>query len=95
MTNGLLSSSQTSQTPESFSYNGCNVVISSNGTTANTGIVWINDPAGYLRAYDATNLGKELFNSKLPSFVKFTAPVVANGDVFVGTAGSLEIYGPI
>jgi hypothetical protein len=95
LTNGLLSSAQTSQSPESFGYNGANVVISSNGTTANTGIVWINDPAGFLRAYDATNLGKELFNSKLPSFVKFTAPVVANGDVFVGTLGSLEIYGPI
>lgn len=95
LTNGLLSNPQSSQSPESFSFNGCNVVISSNGTTANTGIVWIDDSSGTLRAYDATNLGKELFNSKLPSFVKFTAPVVANGEVFVGTAGSLEIYGQI
>ncbi len=95
LTNGLLSTSPTSQSPETLAYNGGNVVISSNGTLANTGIVWVIDPSATLRAYDATNLGKELFHSLLPSFIKFTAPIVGNGEVFVGTGGSLEIYGPI
>jgi hypothetical protein len=95
LTNGLLSTSPTSQSPESLGYTGGNVAVSSNGTTANTGIVWVIDPSATLRAYDATNLGHELFNSKLPSFIKFTTPIIANGEVFVGTAGSLEIYGPI
>ena len=95
LTNGVLSSSPTSQSPESLGYPGSNVAVSSNGTTANTGIAWIIDPSGTLRAYDATNLGHELFNSKLPSFIKFTTPIIANGEVFAGTGGSLEIYGPI
>jgi hypothetical protein len=95
LTNGLLSTSPTSQSPETLAYNGGNVVISSNGATSNTGIAWVIDPSATLRAYDATNLGKELFHSLLPSFIKFTVPVVANSEVFVGTGGSLEIYGPI
>jgi hypothetical protein len=95
LTNGLLSTSPTSQTPESLGYPGGNVAISSNGPMANTGIVWVIDPSATLRAYDATNLGHELFNSKLPSYIKFTTPIIANGEVFIGTGGSLEIYGPI
>ncbi|HJT55147.1 MAG TPA: hypothetical protein VJ761_01530 [Ktedonobacteraceae bacterium] len=100
LTNGLLSNSPTSRTPESFGFTGGNPVISSNGNTSGTGILWTLDPNAILHAYDATNLGTELYNTnqnpgrdKLPSYVKFTLPVVANGEVFVGTQGSLEIYG--
>ncbi len=100
LTNGLLSNSPTSRTPESFGFTGGNTVISSNGTTSGTGILWTLDPNAILHAYDATNLGTELYNTNqnagrdgLPSYVKFTTPTVANGEVFVGTQGSLEIYG--
>jgi len=100
LTNGLLSKSPTSRTPESFGFTGGNTVISSNGTTPGTGILWTLDPNAILHAYDATNLGTELYNTSqnsgrdgLPSYVKFSTPTVANGEVFVGTQGSLEIYG--
>jgi hypothetical protein len=58
------------------------------------------DPASILRAYDATNLANELYNSNqnpgrdgLSGYLVFTTPVVANGEVFVGTANSLSIFG--
>ena len=55
---------------------------------------------GVLRAYDATNIRVELYNSeqnftrdRLDSYVKFSVPTIANGKVFVGTQTSLNIYG--
>ncbi|HEX6481872.1 MAG TPA: hypothetical protein VF043_23770 [Ktedonobacteraceae bacterium] len=98
LTNGRLSSTFTSQTPESFGLTG-NAEVSSNSTASGTGIVWIIDPGAVLRAYDATNLSHELYNSKtisgdaLDSFVKFSAPTIANGEVFVGTKTALDIFG--
>jgi hypothetical protein len=113
ITNDTLSSSPTSRTPESFAYPGVTPSISSNGNTSGTGIVWVVGPPnscsgngcnpngpGVLHAYDATNLGNELYNSgqnssrdQLDSYTKFSVPTIANGRVFVGTLTSLSIYG--
>jgi hypothetical protein len=62
-----------------------------------------------LRAFDANNIKNELYDSSqnpadTPGFgIKFTAPIVANGKVFIGTAhdpltvanpkGELDVYG--
>ena len=90
--NGRLSGTA-SETPEIFIYSGGNPVISSNGTAAGTGVLWVVVAPGDLRAYDATNLSHELYSSSIGNYNKFTNPIVTNGKVFVPTADSLKIYG--
>ena len=56
---------------------------------------------GLLRAYDAGNLATELYNSNqapggrdaLDYTVKWSAPLVANGKVYVTTDGLLAVFG--
>ncbi|GCF06725.1 hypothetical protein [Dictyobacter arantiisoli] len=96
-TTGKLSAGPTSQSAETYNFTGGNTVISSNNGAAGTGVLWVIDPLGILRAYDPTNLSRELYNSNsgrdsLDSYVKFSTPIVANGEVFVGTKTSLTIY---
>ncbi|HEY0757160.1 MAG TPA: hypothetical protein VGD98_24615 [Ktedonobacteraceae bacterium] len=91
-----------SYTPEAFGFTGGNLVISSNGSA--NGILWTidrgNTQGPALRAYDATNLSRELYSSNqyadrdaLEGFVKFTSPIVADGLAFVPTSTHLAIYG--
>ncbi len=101
-TTGLFTAAQTSQSPGTFSFPGSTPSVSSQG--ASNGIVWATErpggsPPSILHAYDATNLGTELWNSSQGSgngagaWVKFTVPTVANGKVYVGTAGEITVYG--
>ncbi|GCE26543.1 hypothetical protein KDA_20270 [Dictyobacter alpinus] len=108
---GKLIAPYSSRSPETSPFTGGNPVISSNGTQAGTGIVWSVSPGTsngtdyttVLRAYDATNLGNEIYNSEIHAsqdrpngtYVKFSTPIVANGEVFVGTKSSVDIYGLI
>jgi hypothetical protein len=101
--NGLLSTSPTSQTSQSYGGRGGTMSISANGT--NNGILWTlqtggSGVPGILHAYDATNISTELYNSNqagtrdaLDEWDKFTVPVVANGEVFVTSTSQLTIYG--
>jgi hypothetical protein len=97
---GRLSASATSQTATSFGYPGSVPSISASGLIS--GIVWAIENGGnvVLHAYDAANLAHELYNSTQAGprdnpggYVKFTAPTIANGRVYVGTANSLAVFG--
>jgi hypothetical protein len=82
-------------------YPGCSPSISSNAGT-NT-IVWAlaeTPTTGDLRAFDANDLSRELWSNqtsptrdKAGPAVPFGVPTVADGMVFVGAKGELDIYG--
>jgi PKD repeat protein len=79
------------------------ISLSANGNTPGSGIIWGTEASGggTVHAYDATNVGNELWNSQqipardaLGSYTKFCAPTIANGKVYVTTTSSnLVVYG--
>jgi hypothetical protein len=93
-----------SQGSHSFGFAGATPSVSSSGSQ--NGVVWSLDTGNYctnqsracgpviLYAYDAQNVGTELWNSTKSAAdaagyaVKFTVPTVANGRVYVGTRGN-------
>jgi hypothetical protein len=103
--NGLLSTSPVANSSETFGYAGASASISANGPS--DGILWAIDTsalstggAAVLRAYDATNVAHELYNSAeagprdtLGPAVRFTVPTVINGKVYVGTATEVDVLG--
>jgi len=109
VTNGTVA--QTSHSPITFAFPGTTPAISSNGNT--NGIVWIiqanipndtvitNPPTAVLRAYDATNLANELYDSAQAAgsrdaaggAVKFAVPTIANGKVYIGNSNRVTVYG--
>ena len=104
LTDGLLSSSPTSEGSHGVIYPGATPSISANGST--NAIVWAIESDAYgtgaavLHAYDATNLATELYNSNQNSTrdnpgiaVKFTVPTVANGKVYVAEQNEMSVYG--
>lgn len=98
ISNAVLPTYRTSEGPTLINFPGCVPSISANGTS--NGIVWALDPGGQLRAYDASNLATELYNSDqnknrdaLGGAVKFSVPTIANGKVHAGTQTALVTYG--
>ncbi len=103
-TANLFDTSVASQSASTYRGRGATPAVSSTGLS--NGIVWALESASYctpdasscgpavLHAYDATNLGNELWNSGMVSSdaagnaVKFTVPTIANGKVYVGTRGN-------
>ena len=87
--------------------------LSANNSKAGTGIIWSAGSfsgdanhltvSGIVRAFDATNLQTELWDSKqnaarddLGNYAKFCPPTIANGKVYVGTfSNKLVVYGLI
>lgn len=104
-TTAKLSASGTASAPtKGYGYPGTTPSVSAMGTS--NGIVWALDNGLYctsaspgcgptvLHAYDATNLGSELWNSSMSAAdaagnaVKFVVPTIANGKVYVATRGN-------
>ena len=99
-----------SQSTDTFPLFGSSPVISWDGSNSDSGIVWALDTSGYttsspavLHAYDATNLGNELYASPSSAndplaagpATKFAVPTVANGKVYVGTQNELSVFGQL
>jgi uncharacterized protein (TIGR03437 family) len=91
--------------------NAAPMALSADGNKAGTGIVWATGPTsgdanqqtvpGIVRAFDATDVSKELWNSQqnadrddVGNYAKFCPPVAANGKVYVATfSGQLQVFG--
>ena len=99
-----------SQTKEPAGRPGGFLSISANGAVAGTGILWALTASenanwqavpGTLRAFDAADLSREIWNSKQNAMrddfgflAKFNSPVVANGKVYVATfSKQVAVYG--
>ena len=103
LSNGLLTTTPTSKTAQTYNGRGGTMAISANGS--NNGILWTLQTSGAgapgtLHAYNATDLTKELYNSNqagtrdtLDEWDKFSTPVIANGEVLVTSVSQLTIYG--
>jgi outer membrane protein assembly factor BamB len=100
VSNAVLSATSTSQTSNAFAFPGATPSISANGTA--NGILWAaqNGTTAALRAYDATNLGRQLYSSndagardQFGQGNKFITPMIANGKVYVGTRNAVAVFG--
>ena len=93
----------TSTSPGGNAYPGISPMLSANGT--DDAILWgieNQQDIAVLHAYDPTNLATEFYNSEMSPErdrpggpLRFTAPTIANGEVFVGTNNELDIYGEL
>jgi hypothetical protein len=110
-TTGLFNPTPVSHSSGIFSGRGATPSVSSNGNSQ--AIVWAVDTSQFggsstfgtgpavLHAYDATNLGRELWNSsqaaanrdQAGNAVKFTVPTIATGKVYIGTTSEIDVYG--
>jgi len=105
---GVVSDTPAASGQQKFANPGAGPVVSANGTR-NAIVwlietkVW-NDynssKVSILHAYDAANVSRELYNSEQNSTrdrggptVRFTIPTVANGRVYVGARGQVDVYG--
>ncbi len=89
---------------------GAVLSVSGNGTKDGTGIVWASYAMsgdaesfvtpGVLRAFDANDVTKELWNSSknaadfVGNYAKFSPPTIANGHVYLATfSNKINVYG--
>jgi hypothetical protein len=103
--NAVFNTNAISISENTVGYPGLTPGISANGT--NDAIVWAIQADGYndqapaiLRAYDAYDLTKEIYNSTeagardiAGAAMKFTSPTVINGKVYVPVGNGLNVYG--
>lgn len=111
-TNMLIPQDQVvSSAPGPSGQNGAVLSVSSNGVQDGTGILWASYASsgdaehvirpGILRAFDANDVSKELWNNQQNSsrdaagnYAKFAAPTIANGRVYLPTfSNRVVVYG--
>jgi len=89
---------------------GADLAVSSNGTKSGTGILWAmyaqtgdagnKVSPGILRAFDASNISHELWNTNqnandyFGAYAKYSTPTIANGHVYLPTfSNQVVVYG--
>jgi hypothetical protein len=100
LTNGALSAAPVASGSAVYSFPGATPAISSYGSSAN-GIVWETQYSAtnaVLRAYNAVPNGSSLTTiyssgTAIAAGVKFAVPIIANGRVYVGSSGALNVFG--
>ena len=103
--------SKSTMTSPAGNSNAAGLSLSANESTSGSGIVWASvsysgdsnqqTVPGILRAFDATNLSTELWDSKqnaarddVGNYAKFAPPTIANGKVYLATfSNQLLVYG--
>jgi hypothetical protein len=103
---GKLTAQPAAMSTQRFGNPGATPAISANGTS--NGIVWLietktwngSDRPAVLRAYDAANVARELYNSEQNSdrdrvglTLRFTIPTVVDGRVYVDAKHRVDVYG--
>jgi hypothetical protein len=75
-------------------------IVSTNGSVANTGVVWVirrGNPTEQLEAYNAATLGAPIFHQNAGNWSNgsrsYLSPLVANGRVYVGSQDSVAVFG--
>jgi hypothetical protein len=107
ISNGVIATTPQAQGPTAYGFPGATPGVSANGT--NDAIVWAIESDDFdasgpavLRAYNATNVALEIYNSLQAgggardypgAAVKFSVPTIANGKVYVGTQNGLAVFG--
>jgi hypothetical protein len=80
-------------------FGGSFPIVSSNGATANTGVVWVirRGDTEQIEAYDAVNMGAPLFQSNAGVWSNgsraYLSPLVANGRVYVPAYKTVTVFG--
>jgi len=89
-------------TDDTFPYGSSSAVVTSDGTTSGTALVWIvyrNGSASELRAYHPVPVNgvlQEVWSAPVGTAAKFEPPTVDAGRVFLGTAdGHVLAFGPL
>jgi fibronectin type 3 domain-containing protein len=96
VTPGQISTSPVASSSNSYGFPGATGTISANGTI--NGVIWQysyngNNGSETLEAYNASNVSSLLYTGPSVSGVKMTVPIVANGQLFAGENGHLQVYG--
>jgi hypothetical protein len=108
LTNGVLSGAPTFSSSDIYAFPGSNLTVSSDGSN-NGIVWSVQPPNKFListqsvslKAHDATNLSllfstddnRNICPADTNGPVKFSVPTVANGKVYLGTSGALQVYG--
>ena len=104
ITNGQINTTPVTRSNAAFGFPGTQPTISGTGSNAIAWALQVNNygsqGTAVLHAYNAMNLGQELWNSsqtgardQMGGSVKFTVPTVTNGHVYAGTETELDVFG--